>query len=72
MPAHRLFFSQIEFCDNLIDSLVYTVVGDVVTGRLGMEDDVVAHVLLDEAIAIVTADNWVGQVQIADYSAGGL
>ena len=26
----------------------------------------VTHVLLDEAIAIVTADNWVGQVQVFD------
>ena len=50
----------------MLDSLVYTVVGDVVTGRLGTEDDVVTHVLLDEAIAIVTADNWVGQVHVFD------
>src|ERR1700726_3146338 len=48
----------------VLDSLVYTVVGDVVTGRLGTEDGVVTHVLLDEAIAIVTADNWVGQVHL--------
>jgi hypothetical protein len=27
---------------------------------------VVTHVLLDEAIAIVTADNWVGQVHVFD------
>ena len=26
----------------------------------------VTHVLLDEAIAIVTADNWVGQVHVFD------
>jgi hypothetical protein len=50
----------------MLDSLVYTIVGDVVTGRLGTEDDVVTHVLLDEAIAIVTADNWVGQVHVFD------
>ena len=50
----------------MLDSLVYTVIGDVVTGRLGTEDDVVTHVLLDEAIAIVTADNWVGQVHVFD------
>jgi hypothetical protein len=46
----------------MLDSLVYTVV----TGRLGTEDGVVTHVLLDEAIAIVTADNWVGQVHVFD------
>src|SRR5262249_41574882 len=50
----------------MLDSLVYTVVGDVVTGRLGTEDNVVTHVLLDEAIAIVTPDTWVGVFYVFD------
>jgi len=50
----------------VLDSLVHSVVGHVVAGGLGPEDQVVAHVLLDKAIAIVAADNRVGQVHVFD------
>ena len=50
----------------MLDGLVHTVVGDVVRGRLGTQDEVVTHVLLDEAIAIVAADHRVGQIHVFD------
>jgi hypothetical protein len=50
----------------MLDGLVHAVVVDVVSGRLGTEDQVVTHVLLDKAIAIVTADDWVGQIHVFD------
>lgn len=50
----------------MLDSLVDAAVGDVVGGRLGPQDQVVAHVLLDEAVAVMTADDRVGQVHVFD------
>ena len=50
----------------MLDRLVHAVVGHVVAGRLGTEDHVVAHVLLDKAVAIMTADHRVGQVHVFD------
>src|SRR6516225_9802002 len=51
----------------MLDGFVHTVVGDVVGRRLGTQDQVVTHVLLDEAIAIVAADNRVGQIHVFDF-----
>jgi hypothetical protein len=48
------------------DGLVHPVVGDVAGSRLGPQDQVVAHVLLDEAVALVAADDGVGQVHVFD------
>jgi hypothetical protein len=39
-----------------LDSLVHAVVGHVVSGGLGPEDQVVARVLLDKAVAVMAAD----------------
>src|SRR6266436_4787880 len=50
----------------MLDSLIHSVVGHVVAGCFGPEDQVVAHVLLDKAIAIMAADNRVGQVHVFD------
>ena len=50
----------------MLDSLVHAVVGHVVGGRLGSQDQVVAHVLLDEAVAVMAADDRVGQVHVFD------
>ena len=50
----------------MIDRLVDAVVGDVVGGRLGPQDQVVTHVLFDEAIAIVTADDRGGEIHVFD------
>ena len=45
----------------MLDRLVHSIVGHVVAGCFGTEDQVVAHVLLDKAVAIMTADHRVGQ-----------
>ena len=50
----------------MLDGLVDPVVGDVVGGRLGAEDQMVAHVLLDEAAPVMAADDRVGQVHVFD------
>ena len=50
----------------IIDSLPDAVVGDVVGCRLGAQDEVIAHVLLDEAVAIMAADHRVGEVHVFD------
>ena len=51
----------------MLDSFVDPVVGDVVGGRLGPQDEVIAHVLLDEAVAVMAADDRVGQVHVFDF-----
>jgi hypothetical protein len=50
----------------MLDFLVDTIVVDVVARRLGAEDDVVAHVVLDKAVVVVSADDRVGQVDVLD------
>ena len=50
----------------VLDSLVHSVVGHVVAGGLGSEDQVVAHILLDKTVAVVAADHRVGQVHVFD------
>lgn len=50
----------------IFDGLVDPVVGDIVAGRFGAERQVVTHVLLDEAVAVVTADHRVGEVHVFD------
>ena len=47
----------------IFDRFVHAVVVDVVARRLGAQHDVIANVLLDEAIAIVAANHRAGQVQ---------
>ena len=37
---------------------------DVVARRLRSKDEVIANVLLDEAVAVVAADYWIGQIHI--------
>ena len=39
---------------------------DVVARRFGPKDEVMANVLLDEAIAVMTADHRIGQVHVFD------
>ena len=50
----------------VVDGFVDAVVGDVVGRRLGAQDEVIAHVLLDEAVAVMAADHRVGQVHVFD------
>jgi len=51
----------------VVDALPDAVVGDVVGRRLGARDQVIAHVLLDEAIAIMAADDRVREVHVLDF-----
>ena len=50
----------------IVDGLLDAVVGDVVGRRLGAQDEVITHVLLDEAVAIMAADHRVGEVHVFD------
>src|SRR5439155_11469635 len=43
------------------------VVGDIVGGRLGAQVEVVTHVLLDESVAVMAANDRVGQFEIFDH-----
>ncbi len=49
------------------DGFLDAVVGDVVGRRLGSQDQVIAHVLFDEAVAIVAADHRVGRCMCFDF-----
>ena len=51
----------------VFDGLVDAVVVDVVACGLGPQDDVIANVLLDEAVAIVAANHRVWQVHVLDF-----
>src|SRR5438874_5160480 len=50
----------------VLDGLGDPVVGHMVGGGLRPEQEMVADVLLDEAVAVVTADDGVGQVEVFD------
>ena len=50
----------------IFDRFVHAVVVDVVARRLGAQHEVIANVLLDEAIAIVAANHRAGQVHVFD------
>ena len=51
----------------MVDGLGHGVVGHVVGGCFGAEQKVIADVLLDEPLAIVAADDRVGEIQILDH-----
>src|SRR6266403_4072319 len=51
----------------VLDGLGDPVVGHIVGGGLRPEQEMVADVLLDEAVAVVTADDRVGQVEVFDH-----
>ena len=51
----------------IFDGLLHPIIVDVVGGRLGAQDEVVANVLLDEAVGVMAADDRVGQVHIFDF-----
>ena len=46
--------------------LFHAVVVDVVARSLGPKDQVIANILLDEAVAVVAANHRVGQVHVFD------
>ena len=51
----------------VFDVLIHVIVVDIISGQFGPQQAVVAHVLLEEAIAIVAADHRVGKIQVFDH-----
>ena len=62
MIADRALRRAGRFSHRFVDAVVV----DVVARRLGAQDEVIANVLLDEAVAVVAADHRVGQVHVFD------
>ena len=52
----------------IFDRFVHAVIIDVVAGRLCPQGEVVANVLLDEAVAVMATNNGVGKLHIRDLS----
>ena len=50
----------------IVDGFLDAIVGDVVARSLGAQDEMVAHILFDEAVAIVAANDRVGEVHVLD------
>ena len=50
-----------------VDSFVDGVVGNVVGGRLRAKKEMIADVLFDEAMAIVAANDGIGEIEILEY-----
>jgi hypothetical protein len=51
----------------MLDGFVNGVVADIIGGRFGTPQEVIANLLLDEAMAIVSANDGVGQRQVLQY-----
>ena len=51
----------------VLHRLLDAVVIDVVAGSFGAQHQVIADVLLDEAVAVVAADHRIGQVHVLDF-----
>ena len=51
----------------MIDGLVHRVIGHIVGGGLGAQQEMIPNILFDEPMAIVTADNGIGQMPILDH-----
>ena len=51
----------------MFDGLVDGVVVDIIGGWLGPQQEVIADVLLDEAMAVVTTNDRVGQSEVFKY-----
>jgi len=49
------------------DILLDVVVGDIVGSRLGAQVELIAHLLLDESVAVMAADDRVRQFEIFDH-----
>ena len=50
----------------VVDCFADPVVGDVIGRRFGAQDEMVAHMLFDEAVAVMAADHRVRQVHVLD------
>jgi len=51
-----------RICDRFSTTFFDGVIGHVAAGRFDAEQNVIAHVLLEKPIAVVTADNRIGQI----------
>lgn len=51
----------------MFDGFVHGVVVDVVGGGFGAQQEVIADVLFDEAMAIVTTDDGIGQIEVLEH-----
>ena len=61
--AHQLLMEFWEVLHGFLDP----VVGDIIGGGLGAQAEMIAHVLLDEAISIVATNHRVGKLQILNH-----
>jgi hypothetical protein len=50
----------------ILNGLLAAVIVDIVGSRLGAEQDVITHILLDEAVTVMTADDGIGQMHVLD------
>jgi hypothetical protein len=50
----------------MLDGLFDTLVGDIVGRRLGAQEEVIPHLLLDESVAVVAPDDGMGKIQVFD------
>ena len=60
----RQFFAELR---QILNGLAEAIVGHIVGGGFGAEVTLVADVLFDEAVFVVTADDGIGQIQIFDH-----
>jgi hypothetical protein len=51
----------------MLDGFFHAVVSHIVGRRLGAHDEMITDVLFDEAMAVVAADNRVGQLDVFDH-----
>jgi hypothetical protein len=51
----------------MLDGLFHPIVGDIVGRRLGAQQEVIPYVLLDESVAVVAADDGVGEIEVFDH-----
>lgn len=51
----------------MFDGLFHPIVGDIVGRRLGAQEEVIPHVLLDESVAVVAADDGVREIEVFDH-----
>src|SRR6266545_768859 len=58
------FFSNFR---QILDRLADTIIGYVIGSGFGSEIRLVSHILLDESILVMTADNRIGQIQIFNH-----
>ena len=51
----------------VVNGFFHGVVSNIVGGGLGAKQEMITNILFDEPVAIVTTDDWIGQMQIFNY-----